>query len=302
MDSNTYRSKYKANPILNTVFDMVMGQCLKREDLSHAAGFETIEFRSGDGCLLKGWIYKAPGVSTDCGTCFLCHGFCDNSSSLVKAAQILSSEYNITVLAFDHRYHGLSEKRYPTFGCYEGFDVQAAMDFADGRGLPQPYILHGTSLGGMACQRAGFVDKRAAGLFLLSTPAWPWDAIGKCAQIATPAANLISLAYGWDVLNDGDIRRQKQADKHRPLVCYIMGDKDRYDIRLTEKIFKHWHGGEPGEYDKIPSATPNCRKFFYKVKGAVHPDKKGYFVWDWDGFKKVERDFYSSVINASQNK
>ncbi len=296
-----YRSKYKTNLPLSVLFNCMLGKCTNRSDIGRQPGFDSIEFHSGDGCLLKGWTYRTPGKGNDRGTCIICHGFCDNSSSLMKPAQILSCKYGLTVLSFDHRHHGWSERRYPTFGCYEAYDVQAAMDYADRRKFPKPYILHGTSLGGMACQRAGIEDPRAAGLFLLSTPAWPWDAIGKCAQIATPLANFISLAYGWDVLNGGDIRKCKQSQSHIPLVCYIMGDKDRYDINLTEKIFKYWHNGEQGEYEKLPSELPLCRKFFYKVKGAIHPEGKGYMVWDWDRFKEVERDFFATVLKQCQN-
>lgn len=293
----------KKHPIvrgpLSLVFSGMLSKTWGREDIGSLEGFESIQFKSGDGCLLKGWVCRTPGRSNDRGTCFIMHGFCDTSASLATTARKLSEKYNITVLGFDHRYHGWSAKapHYPTFGCYEAYDARAAMDYADKYKFSKPYILHGTSLGGLAAQRAGIEDQRVAGMFLLSVPGWPWDAIGKCAQLATPAANLINVAYGWDVLNAGNVLRQTQSLQHRPLVCYVMGDKDRYDINQLKKVFEYWHNGEPGAYDALPSTKPECRKFFQTVKNAVHPEEEGYFVWHWEGFNALEKDFFETVLS-----
>jgi pimeloyl-ACP methyl ester carboxylesterase len=283
---------------LKLVFDMIVSGAPKREDVSAWPGFRPIAFQSGDGCIIHGWTYKTPGKSCDRGTCVMGHGFCDNSTTLMDTAKILSKTYGITIVAIDFRYHGWSEKRFPTFGCYEGYDLQAAMDFADVNRFPKPYILHGTSLGGMAAQRAAIDDRRVAGAFLVSTPGWPWDAIGKGAQIATPAANLISLAYGWDVLNDGDILRKRQPSGHHPFVCHVMGNRDRYDINLSKEVFRHWHHGEPGIFDRIPKEGEPCRKLFFTIDGAVHPGDKGPTPWDSDKFKKIETYFYRKILKG----
>jgi hypothetical protein len=295
-------SLFKKNPVIHAplshTFNKILSASWKREDVRGLEGVESIQFESGDGCILKGWVYRASGQSNNNGTCFLMHGFCDTSASLFESARKLSKEYNITVVSFDHRYHGLSSKapHYPTFGCYEAYDVQAAMDYADKHNFPKPYILQGTSLGGMAAQRAGIEDKRVAGMFLLSVPGWPWDAIGKNALLGTWAANLINAAYGWDVLNHGNNLRFSQDHNHRPLVCYVMGDNDRYDINKIKKVFEHWHNGETGEYDKLPSENIDCRKFFHTVHGAGHPEGDNYCVWDWENFKTLEKDFYDTIL------
>jgi pimeloyl-ACP methyl ester carboxylesterase len=304
-DPQNLLKRANVNAPLSKSFDAILSESWKRDDIGSEEGFESIEFKSGDDCLLKGWTYRTPGQSNERGTCILLHGIRTNSGSLVDSAKVLSREYNMTMLAFDHRYHGWSSRspHYPTFGCYESFDAQAAMDFAVETGLPGPFILHGTSLGGMAAQRAGIVDNRVAGLFLLSTPGWAWHAIGNAIKpftLLTPLANIINAAYGWDVLSDGDIRKHKQDNTHRPLVCYVMGDRDSYNIDLTKQIFPHWHGGEPGEFCLRPSEAPECRRFFYSVEGAIHPDRDdGYFVWDWRGFKLLEQDFFETALGNS---
>ena len=283
---------------LTGIFSAITASCWERAEVSDIEGFKPVSFKSQDSCLLQGWIYQTPGKKCSRGTCFLMHGFCENSLYHIETAKKLSEKYDITVLSFDHRFHGKSSKEphYPTFGCYEALDLQAAMDYADSAELPYPYTLHGTSLGGMAAQRAGIEDKRVSGLFLISVPAWPWDAVWANAQIATPVALLINAAYGWDVLNNGNILNFRQSESHRPLVCYIIGDKDRYGISNLKKVFKHWHNGEHGEYDKLISESSECRKFFYTVPEAVHPEGSGYCVWHWKKFDSIEKEFFETIL------
>jgi pimeloyl-ACP methyl ester carboxylesterase len=216
----------------------------------------------------------------------------------MQAAEQISREFNVTAFSFDHRFHGNSSKdrHYPAFGGQEVYDVQAAMDYAEQKGLPKPYILQGISLGAMAAQRAGIEDKRVAGLFLLSVPGWPWKAIAVNAYLAAPVAELINKNYGWKVLENGDIRNISQPKDHHPLVCYLMGDKDRYDINATKAVFEHWHNGETGGYDISIHDNPGINKFFFTVKDAIHPDVPGYQVWDWDRFNKVKSEFFNRIL------
>jgi hypothetical protein len=148
----------------------------------------------------------------------------------------------------------------------------------------------------MAAQRAGIEDKRVAGLFLLSVPGWPWKAIAVNAYLAAPVAELINKNYGWKVLENGDIRNISQPTDHHPLVCYLMGDKDRYDINATKAVFEHWHNGETGGYDISIHDNPGINKFFFTVKDAIHPDVPGYQVWDWDRFHQVKSEFFNRIL------
>jgi pimeloyl-ACP methyl ester carboxylesterase len=283
---------------LDLVFKLMLSSSWNSPEMGRQPGYEDINFTSDDNCNLSGWIYRTPEQDNQRGTVFFMHGFCDTSLSMKCFAEEVSKNYNITALAFDHRFHGNSSKDqyYPTFGGHEVYDVQAAMDYADKLGLPKPYILQGTSLGAMAAQRAGIEDKRVAGVFLLSVPGWPWKAIAINAYLATPVAELINTNYGWKVLGNGDIRNISQPQDHRPLVCYIMGDKDRYDINATQEVFEHWHHGETGGYDISIKENPGINKFFYRVNGAIHPDRAGYQVWDWDKFNQVKSEFFNRIL------
>jgi pimeloyl-ACP methyl ester carboxylesterase len=289
--------------ILSGLFDNICARSQDRCSVDQIDGSETIKFQSGDGCELLGYVYRTPGQGNDRGTCFLLHGFTDNctmSWNLEKVRQ-LSRDHDITVFAYDSRYHGWSSKDsfFPTFGCAESYDVQAAMDYAASRMLPEPYILHGTSLGGMAAQRAAIVDSRVKGLFLVSTPGWPWDAIGVSLKLFVHAGKLINACYGWDILKAGDIRLHDQSENHIPLVCYIMGDQDHYNIQHTIDIFNSWHKGEHGAWDVPANEQPDFYKFFQVVPGAVHPGIPGSQVMDWSGYGNYEAGFYKRVLASA---
>lgn len=264
-------------------------------------GFETITFTSGDGTPLAGWIYRPPGRKTGSGTVILSHGFCDHSGSLGTAARELSTQHGLVALAFDHRLHGSSEDHIPSFGGQESFDIQAALDFADRVGLPRPYLLHGTSLGALAAQRAGIKDPRVAGLFLVACPGWPWDAIGVMSRISQqrlmlPAGNLVNLYYGWDVLNDGDIRRHRQPESHTPFVCYVMGEADCFGVSKTRLVYDHWQGA--GAENRFPSETPGGQKWFWTLPQVVHPGTPGPQVWEWSGYGRLQQEFFERVLTG----
>lgn len=286
---------------LKGIFYIPLNHTWYRESVEGKEGFETVGFSSGwpgDTCWLNGWIYRTPWQDNSNGTCFLLHGFCDHCGNRVDDGRKLSQQYNMTVVSYDHRYHGHSEKRFPTFGCYEAFDLQAALTMAEERGLPKPFILQGESLGAMAAQRAGIVDKRVDAMFLVAPPAWPWDAIGKNLKQLTKVGTLINAAYGWDVLNEGCVLNQQQDTDHRPLVCYAMGTRDEYDINKTKEVFNYWHNGEEGLHNQMPSQHPECRKFFHSFDNVVHPGSRGYQMWQVDEFFQLQDDFYNYVTKA----
>jgi hypothetical protein len=75
-----------------------------------------------------------------------------------------------------------------------------------------------------------------------------------------------------------------------------MGDKDRYGINATKAVFEHWHNGKSGGYDISIQDNPGINKFFFTVKGAIHPDTAGYQVWDWDRFHQVKSEFFNRIL------
>ncbi len=202
----------------------------------------------------------------------------------------MSANFGLVALSFDQRMHGLSGDAVPSFGAQEALDIQLAMDFADGERLPKPYILNGVSLGAMAAQLAGIRDTRVSGLFLVACPGSPQNATGHLGA-------LVNYCHGRDVLSDGDIRRISQPDGHDPLVCYVIGTRDHFGIETTRESYSHWRG--VGAEGLFPSDTPDARKWFWAVPNAVHPGSNGQQIWEWDGFARLQREFYARLLASA---
>jgi fermentation-respiration switch protein FrsA (DUF1100 family) len=77
----------------------------------------------------------------------LCHGYtCGKYSSMIYADMFL--QRGITVLAYDHRNHGLSGKASTTMGYYEKFDLQTVLDWCyEEYGANLAIVTHGESMG-----------------------------------------------------------------------------------------------------------------------------------------------------------
>lgn len=77
----------------------------------------------------------------------VCHGYtCGKYSSMIYADMFL--QRGITVLAYDHRNHGLSGKANTTMGYYEKFDLQSVLDWCyEEYGPNLAIVTHGESMG-----------------------------------------------------------------------------------------------------------------------------------------------------------
>jgi dipeptidyl aminopeptidase/acylaminoacyl peptidase len=93
--------------------------------------YEMSDRCEGERITLSGWFIF--GRSPKSPTFVVLHGQNDNRIGSLKYSGMLArAGYN--VLAYDHRYHGLSDGDYCTFGYFEGCDVSAAIDYLEERG------------------------------------------------------------------------------------------------------------------------------------------------------------------------
>ena len=99
---------------------------------------------------LRGWVHRPDGQPK--GTVFLLHGFLSCAAAKIKEARLFARECGLVCVAWDARAHGSSDAAVPTFGPQEVGDVSAALEKATAMGLPRPFILYGTSMGGMFAQ------------------------------------------------------------------------------------------------------------------------------------------------------
>lgn len=260
-----------------------------------------MRFISADGTSLQGWAYRPQGHAA--GTLFIQHGICCHSMYPAELALALSDRFRMVAACFDSRHHGLSGDAIPTFGYWEGRDIQAALDEADRHSLPRPYIVIGDSLGALAAQWVAAHDPRVDAAVMLEPPGWPWDAVGKfLASLRlgrlVVSGQLINAAYGKDVLTMGQLLGKRIAPPHSPPVMYVVGDQDQFDWRCAKRVYDHWYEGEAGGWNKVPKPDDGHRKWFHLVEGASHADGKPntYSIHAWHRFQEVVEAFISTVL------
>ncbi|MDB5321865.1 MAG: alpha/beta hydrolase fold protein [Phycisphaerales bacterium] len=116
---------------------------------------------------IAGWVLPAAGHAK--GTIFFLHGY-NNSKEIMVGWEWLRDRENWNVVMFDFREHGESTKtaHLSTLGYYEIWDVKAAVDHAEARGLAKPYVIFGRSLGAATGLRWASMDPRISGVFAVS--------------------------------------------------------------------------------------------------------------------------------------
>lgn len=93
--------------------------------VEYGMDFESVEFMSSDGILLKGWWIPTQPEQP---TIIMCHGQNGSMDGDIEQAKILhSADFN--VLMFDMRGHGQSGGNYVTLGIREVLDLRAASIF-----------------------------------------------------------------------------------------------------------------------------------------------------------------------------
>lgn len=95
---------------------------------------------------IAGWLLPAKAHAK--GTLFILHGYNNNKGYMVQWDWVRDQE-NWNVIMIDFREHGESSHsgHLSTLGFNEIWDVKAAVDFAESRGLAKPYAIFGRSLG-----------------------------------------------------------------------------------------------------------------------------------------------------------
>lgn len=234
-----------------------------------------------DGMRVYGWAHCPPASR---GTVLLLHPFTCHSMSpwIVDQAASFRDTLHLATLAVDLRFHGRSDNCLPTFGTAEMWDAQAALGWALSQGFPEPFILWGESLGAMTAARIAISDARVYAAFLKSPPAWPARVLEEVFTLAgSPSWENINLVYGWDIVQDGDIRRHPPNPPHQPLVCYAMGEHDHHDIQKTRDVYRHWYNDMHGSFEIWPGEDQGDRKWFITIPGAPHEfDGSGFPLLD----------------------
>lgn len=119
--------------------------------------FEDITLTSKDGIKISGWFIKSPSAGRP--AVIMLHGYPAEKGDLLYTAYALYQDFNL--LLIDFRSFGKSGGTHTTLGVKERFDLMAALDFLQSRGLTKAGVF-GFSLGGAVAILTAAEDSRIA--------------------------------------------------------------------------------------------------------------------------------------------
>jgi len=280
----------------------------------------TCEFRvkTWDDRSIFGWFHQQESHTS--GSLLMLHGFMDNSGNdqYWRQGRRLADKHRLALAACDFRGHGKSDEDIPTFGKAESWDLKAVLDEAEKQQLPRPYVLFGQSLGGMAAQVCAIDDARVDAAILIAPPAWPWHAIDHVVGntirhtellpeslrepvkkmglgLSTWIADLYKDRTG-NVLHEGSLFHYEANPEHEPLVLYVMGDKDEYDVNRTHQVWDHWYKGQDAVYNAGPRSAPDQSKWMVEIEGHGHPGVERPDPYEWEGFDNLIDEFIETAL------
>ncbi|MCL5671744.1 MAG: hypothetical protein M1423_10710, partial [Acidobacteria bacterium] len=115
---------------------------------SYGYQYQSIEFHSSDGIMLKGWYVPAGPDAR--GTIIYCHGF-NRTRIEMLPMEIFGHSLGYNGLLFDFRHSGASGGKIGTLGFKERLDAIAAVHYAiDREKAAPPIVLWGVSMGASA--------------------------------------------------------------------------------------------------------------------------------------------------------
>lgn len=229
----------------------------------------TIRADSIPGARIAGVI--VPAESPARGTLFLLHGWGCSKESLYGWDWI-RKELRWNLVLIDFREHGQSthSRRLCTLGYFEIWDVKAAIDLAEQRGLAAPYAIYGQSLGASIGLRWAGQDARVRGVLAVSPFRNGLDASERFVRASTGLSiSLLKLfPRTGQIIKQVDIPASvKSRNDLRPWI--MCGQYDIFPVSDQRAIL-----------DSSPA--PARLKKLFVIPGGGHNH-----LWSWRGDKTV---------------
>ena len=244
---------------------------------------------------LRGWVHRPEGKAV--GTVFLLHGFLSCAAAKIKEARLFSRECGLACVAWDARAHGRSDAAVPTFGPQEVGDVSAALEKAEAMGLPRPFILYGTSMGGMVARCAARCLPRIAGVITSHAPGSLRDLLELTPMTPMERVLLRDVflygEYGCEIEDCGDPANMPVQRGCDPFVLAISGEKDCYCEERMRAGFLTW----PGEkaYNVFPSETKaRCIRYVFPHTG--HPGGPDPVSYDQPEYPRLLKEAAARIL------
>lgn len=245
---------------------------------------------------LRGWVHRPAGQPA--GTVFLLHGFLSCAAAKIKEARLFARECSLVCVAWDARAHGNSDAAVPTFGPQEVGDVSAALEKAAAMGLPRPFILYGTSMGGMVARCAARCLPQIAGVITSHAPGSLRDLLELPPMTPTERVLLQDVLlcgeYGCEIEDCGDPANMPVQHGCKPFVLAISGEKDCYCEERMRAAFLTW----PGEkaYNVFPGETKaRCIRYVFPHTG--HPGGPDPVSYEQPEYPRLLKEAIARILD-----
>jgi pimeloyl-ACP methyl ester carboxylesterase len=246
---------------------------LKTTPADYGCSFSEARFHSRDALTLRGWFIE--GSSQKIPIIFS-HGLFRNRHEVLKRACELSHEGH-SVLLFDLRNHGASQRRAISLGYQERLDVLGAKDFViDHLGVDE-VVVAGVSMGAVA---SIFATKESVESVAAVVADSPFDTLVETVARHTEhylkiPSRPFSDVFIWNLTREADFSADQlntvaAVSRVTVPVLLIYGEND---LRMTEEVAKELHNavsssqkqlvffegaGHGDAYETDPEAYVNC--------------------------------------------
>ena len=251
--------------------------------ISYGMNFQSVEFPSTDGIVLKGWFIPASGEAH--GTIVYCHGLNRTRIEMLPKSAF-GHQLGYDGLLFDFRHQGSSGGQATTIGYQERLDVVAAVHYAlDQQHAPRPVIVWGVSMGAAAALLAAAESPDVAGvisdssfLSLKDTVVHHWHLFFHLP--AFPIAYEVLYMIGWRggfSPSDFDLVKAVTRIGDRPILFVALENDRRMPPSIARDLYAY-------------AASPH--KALIVLPGQRHGEA---FNLDREQYEAAVRQFLSSL-------
>lgn len=224
----------------------------------HHLAFETISFTARDGLTLRGWFIPAENPR---GTIVVCHGYTGDCTPDLQYAPLFQ-QHGFNTLYFDFRGHGMSDGNSTSLVYFERFDLLAALDFLQTRGITRAGLF-GLSMGGAIALATAPLSPLIVGVVSDCTFAELWRVVAR-NSIKRGVPGFLSAIVGWLVVAMASLRLRANlfsADplhrigeiSPRPVLLMHAENDDDAPVSEAQRLFAA--AREPKTLWRVPNAA-----------------------------------------------
>lgn len=212
---------------------------------SFGLSYQSIEFHSSDGILLKGWYVPAGPRAR--GTIIYCHGHFRSRVEMLPM-EVFGHSLGYNGLLFDFRHSGQSGGTFGTLGYLERLDAIAAIHYAlEREKATRPIVLWGVSMGAAASLMAASDTPDVAAVISDSSFLSFRNVIDHAAYLIfhLPSFPIVDEAIYWSAWRGGfwpsefDLRKAVERINPRPILFISVKDDRLIPPAVTRELYSY---------------------------------------------------------------